>query len=117
MPPSGFNSKAVKSVTTLLRECFSDLAAEVAASKHPEIVTAIDHEIVQISKTLSTSLNDSDNQATQGVLLLVGPCYKTARAAISCGADPSAAVEQAVAQITQTIARLHIDTDGKLVEL
>ncbi len=115
MPPSGFNEKAVKGFRCLLEECFADLKQEVTQGKHANLATAIDHEVKQIDRALLSTV-DAEHQVEQGVLLMVGECYKKAQAIILGGVDPLTAVEQAVEQSVGIIARMHINDDGALVE-
>ena len=53
MPPSGFNTRAVKGALEFIKGCYEDLQEEVRTGKHTNLATAIDHEIRQIESALS----------------------------------------------------------------
>ncbi len=52
MPPSGFSKKAVEGALVFIKTCYEDLQAEVKSGKHPNMETAIDHEIASIGAAL-----------------------------------------------------------------
>lgn len=54
MPPSGFNTHAVKGALQFVEGCYRDLQAEVAAGRHPNMEAAIKYELAQIERALST---------------------------------------------------------------
>lgn len=54
MPPSGFNKKAVCGALGFIKGCYEDLLEEVSSGKFSSVEEAIEHELAQIDKALST---------------------------------------------------------------
>lgn len=53
MPPSGFNTRAVKGALQFIKGCYEDLQEEVREGKHESFEAALDHEINQIESALT----------------------------------------------------------------
>lgn len=53
MPPSGFNTRAVRGALEFVRGCYQDLQEEVRSGKHPNMESAIEYEINQLESALS----------------------------------------------------------------
>lgn len=54
MPPSGFNTHVVKGALQFVSGCYEDLLEEVRSGKHPSFEAAIEFELGQIEKALSS---------------------------------------------------------------
>lgn len=53
MPPSGFSKRTVRGLLTFVKGNYEDLLKEVKDGKHPNVETAIKHEVAQLGKALS----------------------------------------------------------------
>jgi hypothetical protein len=117
MPPSGFNSKAIESASIFVRECFVDLQQEVADGKHPDFKTALEFEIGQLNKALKSQDSIKD-QGTKGALQFIQGCYvdlqeKVANFSIE---DLQVAIDSYLSELENTLRKLHINAEGKVVE-